>query len=403
MSDADIVVTTALIPNRPAPELIKQEMVDAMRRGSVIVDLAAENGGNAACTQADKAVVTPNGVTCLGYTDLVSRLPTQATAAFGNNVAKFLLSIGPQTTGNKGEYYIDYEDDAVRGMLAVHSGELTYPAPPYNPPEVKPPPEAAPPPPPVPEWKKYASSAAKLTVLSALLTAMGMSGDPQFAVLLTTFALSGLAGWQAVAGVPPALHSPLMSVTNAISGLTAVGAMLLLPAQTFALKGATQLLAAGALLISAINIAGGFLVTKKMLDLFKRDSDPPEYYGFYGLPVRPPAPPPLASSRFARPTPHPRLTHSPLLSPTSGGRPARRSRAAHANGQDLGRLRRRPRLRDCVHLRDPRPRQAGVRTPRQHVLARGRHVRPRRHRRVPARRRRDDGGHVPARGARRRR
>ena len=131
-----------------------------MRRGSVIVDLAAENGGNAACTQADKAVVTPNGVTCLGYTDLVSRLPTQATAAFGNNVAKFLLSIGPQTTGNKGEYYIDYEDDAVRGMLAVHSGELTYPAPPYNPPEVKPPPEAAPPPPPVPEWKKYASSAA---------------------------------------------------------------------------------------------------------------------------------------------------------------------------------------------------------------------------------------------------
>ena len=313
MGDADIVVTTALIPNRPAPELIKQEMVDAMRRGSVIVDLAAENGGNAACTQADKAVVTPNGVTCLGYTDLVSRLPTQATAAFGNNVAKFLLSIGPQTTGNKGEYYIDYEDDAVRGMLAVHSGELTYPAPPYNPPEVKPPPEAAPPPPPVPEWKKYASSAAKLTVLSALLTAMGMSGDPQLAVLLTTFALSGLAGWQAVAGVPPALHSPLMSVTNAISGLTAVGAMLLLPAQTFALKGATQLLAAGALLISAINIAGGFLVTKKMLDLFKRDSDPPEYYGFYGLPVRPPHL--LTSSRLARLTRHAHVSHTRRSSP----------------------------------------------------------------------------------------
>ena len=82
-ADADVIITTALIPNRPAPELVKQEMVDAMRRGSVIVDLAAENGGNAACTQADKAVVTPNGVTCLGYTDLVSRLPTQATAAFG--------------------------------------------------------------------------------------------------------------------------------------------------------------------------------------------------------------------------------------------------------------------------------------------------------------------------------
>ena len=113
-AEADVIITTALIPNRPAPKLVREEMVAAMKRGSVIVDLAAENGGNAVCTQKDEAVVTPNGVTCLGYTDLVSRLPTTASSLFGNNVAKFLLSIGPQTSGTKGEYSIDYEDEAVR-------------------------------------------------------------------------------------------------------------------------------------------------------------------------------------------------------------------------------------------------------------------------------------------------
>ncbi len=285
--DVDVIITTALIPNREAPKLVREEMVEIMKRGSVIVDLAAENGGNAVCTVKDEKVVTPNGVVCLGYTDLVSRLPTTSSSLFANNIAKFILSIGPTTSKEKGLYSIDYSDDAVRGMLVVDSGTKTYPAPAYTPPA---PPSitnkaATPPPPPAPQWRKYASDATKLTLISAILTGLGASTDPQLATLLSTFALSGLAGYQAVRGVPPALHSPLMSVTNAVSGLTAVGAMLLLPAQTFALRGAAQLLGAGALLLSAINIAGGFLVTKKMLDLFKRPDDPPEYYGMYFVPM----------------------------------------------------------------------------------------------------------------------
>ena len=115
-ADADVIITTALIPNRPAPILVQKETVMAMRRGSVIVDLAAENGGNVESTTKGKVITTPNGVTVIGYTNLASRLPSTASALFGNNVAKFLLSVGPTTGGAKGEYKIDYVDDAVRGM-----------------------------------------------------------------------------------------------------------------------------------------------------------------------------------------------------------------------------------------------------------------------------------------------
>mmetsp|Transcript_1069 Transcript_1069/g.2792 ORF Transcript_1069/g.2792 Transcript_1069/m.2792 type:complete len:655 (+) Transcript_1069:183-2147(+) len=171
-------------------------------------------------------------------------------------------------------------------MLVVDGGELTYPAPPYAPP-VAPKKEVAVVEPPkiVPQWKKFAGEAFKYTVLASLLTGLGRAATPELSVLLGTFALSCLAGYQAVLGVPPALHSPLMSVTNAVSGLTAVGAMLLLPAKTFQLTGAAQMLGAAALVASAINIAGGFLVTKKMLGLFKRKTDPQEYYGMYALPA----------------------------------------------------------------------------------------------------------------------
>ncbi|KAL1530826.1 hypothetical protein AB1Y20_001722 [Prymnesium parvum] len=284
-AEADIIITTALIPNRPAPKLVKEEMIAAMKAGSVIVDLAAENGGNAVCTVPDEMIVTENGVKCIGYTDLVSRLPTTSSQLFGNNVAKFLLSVGPQTTGIKDEYLIDYADDAVRGMLVVDRGKLTFPAPPYQPPETPPPPAVAPPPPPPPAWIAYAKSAARLSVVAAALVGLGAAVDGELSMLFSTFTLAGLAGYQAVRGVPPALHSPLMSVTNAISGLTAVGAMLLLPARVFALSGAAQALGAAALLLSSINIAGGFLVTRKMLGLFKRKDDPPEYYSFYAMPA----------------------------------------------------------------------------------------------------------------------
>jgi len=283
-ADADVIITTALIPNRPAPVLVRAETVAAMRRGSVMVDLAASNGGNVEGTKRDEVVTTPNGVTIIGYSNLASRLPSTASSLFGNNVAKFVLSAGPTTGGNKGEFAIDYADDAVRGMLVVDKGTLTYPAPPYTPPE--PPKKAevevvAPP----PAWTKYANDALKAAVASVLLLLLGRSADRSLSAMLTVFSLAGLAGYQAVLGVPPALHSPLMSATNAISGMTAVGAMFLLPATKAMPKGGAQILGAAALVLSAVNIAGGFLVTNKMLQLFRRPTDDPEYYQLYALPA----------------------------------------------------------------------------------------------------------------------
>ena len=280
VAEADVVITTALIPNRPAPVLVRAEAVATMRRGSVMVDLAAENGGNIEGTVKDKATVTANGVTILGYTDLVSRLPTTASNLFGNNAAKFLLSVGPQTRGTKGAYAIDYEDEAVRGMLVVDKGALTYPAPPYEAPPPPPPKAAAAVVVPPPAWRKYAKDAVAFALLSSLLLLAGLSSDPKLSAMLTTFSLAGLAGFQAVKGVRPALHSPLMSVTNAISGMTAVGGILLLPATAARPRGASQLLGAFALLLSSVNIAGGFLVTRKMLGLFRRpDPNPPAEHG----------------------------------------------------------------------------------------------------------------------------
>lgn len=283
-ADADVLITTALIPNRPAPVLVTAETVAQMRRGSVIIDLAAENGGNVEATKKNEVIVTANGVTVVGYTNLASRLPSTASSLFGNNVAKFLLSVGPTTGGEKGEYRIDYKDDAVRGMLVVDGGELTYPAPAYQPPEppkkrevaevVKP-----------PAWTKYAADSFKAAVLAVALLVIGRTTDKATAAMLTVFSLAGLAGYQAVLGVPPALHSPLMSATNAISGMTAVGAMFLLPATAALPRGPAQILGAVALVLSAVNIAGGFLVTKKMLQLFRRPTDEPEYYSLYAVPA----------------------------------------------------------------------------------------------------------------------
>jgi len=134
VAKADVVITTALIPGRKAPVLIPEAMVAGMKRGSVIVDMASVNGGNVVGTVDGQKVVTSNGVSILGYSDLPSRLPTAASQLFGRNQANFLLSVGPQTTGTKGEFLVDYEDPAVRGMLVVDGGRLTWPAPPYEPP-----------------------------------------------------------------------------------------------------------------------------------------------------------------------------------------------------------------------------------------------------------------------------
>jgi NAD(P) transhydrogenase len=285
-AEADIIITTALIPGRKAPVMIKQYMVDNMKAGSVTVDLAAEAGGNIETTVRDETIVTPNGVTCIGFTDLVSRLATTSSNLYANNQTKFLLSVGPQTTKEKGVFTIDHEDEAVRGMLVVEEGKLMWPAPQ----------PAAPPAPPKKEVKEevveeidyysvYMNSALRSTAGVGGLLGMGMiSPNPAFSNMMTTFALSGIIGYQVVMGVTHSLHSPLMAVTNAISGMTASGGMYvmgggLLPSTT------AQTLGLAATTISSINIFGGFLVSKKMLDVFKRPTDPPEYYNLYAAPV----------------------------------------------------------------------------------------------------------------------
>lgn len=281
--EVDMIITTALIPGRKAPVMITKEMVGVMKNGSVTVDLAAEAGGNVETTVADQSIVTENGVTCIGYTDLPSRLATTSSSLYANNISKFLLSAGPQTTKQDGYFYIDHEDEAVRGMLVVEDGKLMFPAP-------------LPPAPPAPkeEEKKeveakpidyrapYVAGAKNAGLLSTSILAMGaVAPDPAFSSMLTTFCLSNVIGVQVVLGVTHALHSPLMAVTNAISGTTALGGMHLFSHST---SFGVSLLGAAATSLSMVNIVGGFIVTTKMLDMFKRPTDPPEYYHLYGIP-----------------------------------------------------------------------------------------------------------------------
>lgn len=305
--EVDIIITTALIPGRKAPILVDQKMLDAMKPGSVCVDLAAENGGNVAQTKANEIVTTSNGVKIIGYTDLPSRLASTASSLFANNVAKFILSIGPQTTKEKGMFQLDLEDDAVQNMLIAYDGEARFPDKivPYNPP---------------PAPKKTTEEAVEKTeeellmeanslqlsnfirntgfasVAATLLLVGGVSATSHDSIsLISSFALAGLAGYQVVWGVAPALHSPLMAVTNAISGMTAVGGLLLLAHTAPAMVSDTASglipqspatwMGAIATGLSFINISGGFLVSGKMLDLFRRPSDPKDYFELYGIPA----------------------------------------------------------------------------------------------------------------------
>jgi len=285
--EVDIVITTALIPGKKAPTLVDAAMVSKLKPGSVCVDLAASAGGNIVGTVRDEKVITPNGVTLIGYSDLNSRLASTSSTLYANNQTKWILSAGPTTTKTKGELCLDPEDVAVRGMMVVNEGALMWP---WTPP-------APPPPPPKPAAKEvpvmteedyktlYAASAKRATYAAAGAVGLGLlAPNLAFTSMLSTFALSGVIGYQVVWGVAHSLHSPLMAVTNAVSGMTAVGGMYVmgggvLPSTT------AQTLAALATGISAVNITGGFLVTKKMLDMFKRPDDPPEFYEYYGVPA----------------------------------------------------------------------------------------------------------------------
>ena len=260
--DVDIIITTALIPNRPAPILITEDMVRSMKRGSVIVDLAAENGGNCALTVPNQ-VVERYGVHILGYADLPSRLAPTASLLYGNNLVNLLTDLG----GAKA-FHIDREDPVVRGALVVHKGEITWPPPRSEAPPLPPvPAPAAHAPVPPPAQKSPALAITAAVSVGAALIGLGLIAPPAFLSHLTVFALACVVGWQVVWNVTPALHTPLMSVTNAISGIIVIGGMIQLSGPPMS---AAVLLGAAAILLSTINIAGGFLVTQRMLRMFRR-------------------------------------------------------------------------------------------------------------------------------------
>ena len=260
-----------------------EEHVKSMKPGSVIVDLAAETGGNVATTVPGK-IVTIHDVVHIGLTDFPSRLPAQSSTLYANNISKFLLSIG-----EKNHFDIRLEDEVVRGSIVTKDGTPMWP-PPVLPVSAAPAAAAKPgaalaksePVNPFNEVLK--SSLTYTTGLGGLLALGYASPGPAFTTMMTTFALSGIVGYHTVWGVTPALHSPLMSVTNAISGITAVGGLLLMGGGIVP-SNPTEALAASAALISFINIFGGFQVTQRMLDMFKRPGDAPEYNMLYGIPA----------------------------------------------------------------------------------------------------------------------
>ena len=265
--EVDIIVTTALIPGKPAPELITTDMVKSMKPGSVIVDLAAEQGGNCKLTEPNAKTVV-HGVTIIGYTDLPSRLPTQSSNLYANNIVNLLSDM---TKEKDGQLKVDVEDEVVRGALVTHDGEVTWPPPKVSNPSPPPQKAAAPkeevapePPNPVKHW----IVTAVVGVLSILmLWLIGCYAPPDFVSHLTVFVLACFVGWQLVWNVTPALHTPLMSVTNAISGIIVIGGMLQMTTEWYSLS---SLLAALAVLIATINVAGGFLVTHRMLGMFRK-------------------------------------------------------------------------------------------------------------------------------------
>merc|ERR1712038_545526 len=282
--DVDIVITTALIPGKKAPILIKKYMIDDMKPGSVVVDLAAEAGGNIETIKPGE-IYSYNNVTHIGLTDLPSRLPTQASTLYANNISKLLLSMA----GTKDHYHLDMADDVVRGSIVLNKGAKSWPPnPPISVAAAASPKAAAAakePPPPPNYFANQLKESMTYTAGLGSLTALGIGApNAAFTGMSTVFGLSVICGYHTVWSVVPALHSPLMSVTNAISGITAVGGMLLMGGGYYPTN-TVEGLAASAAFISFINVFGGFIVTARMLDMFKRPTDPPEYNSLYGVPA----------------------------------------------------------------------------------------------------------------------
>ncbi|RYV03484.1 NAD(P)(+) transhydrogenase (Re/Si-specific) subunit alpha [Shewanella sp. OPT22] len=262
--DVDIIITTAQIPGKTAPKLITQEMVDSMKAGSVIVDLAAGSGGNVEPSVSGKKVVTDNGVTVIGYTDLAGRLPTQSSQLYSTNLVNLMKLLCKQKDG---QVELDFEDVVTRNMAVTHEGEIMFPPPPISVSAAPQKPKEAPKPQmkeaPKPSNKKYWIGA-----LGALaFTAIAATAPAAFLSHFTVFILSCVVGYYVVWNVSHSLHTPLMSVTNAISGIIVVGALLQIGHDSTLIKG----LAFFAVLIASINIFGGFTVTQRMLKMFRKD------------------------------------------------------------------------------------------------------------------------------------
>ena len=276
--EVDIIITTALIPGKPAPRLITADMVQSMKPGSVIVDMAAEQGGNCELTEPGRAVVK-HGVTIIGYTDLVSRMARQSSTLYGTNLFRLLEEL---CKTKDGVINVNMQDDAIRGLTVIKDGEITWPAPALAPAAPKPAPKAAS----AAVEKKGAhghgssgpmpaSTLALVFGLGALaFGAIGAYAPAAFLGHFTVFVLACFIGYMVVWNVTPALHTPLMSVTNAISSIIVIGALVqILPpeAGTNARPDALiQWLAFAAIVLTAINMFGGFAVTRRMLDMFRK-------------------------------------------------------------------------------------------------------------------------------------
>lgn len=263
--DVDIIITTALIPGRPAPRIITADMVASMKPGSVIVDMAAANGGNVEGTVKDQAVVTDNGVTIIGYTDLAGRLPAQASQLYGTNLVNLLKLLTPEKDG---QLTLDWDDVVQRSITVVRDGEVTWPPPPV---QVSAAPATTPAAAPVQTKpaKQPMTTGRRLGIAfagAAVLFALIALSPAALQVHLTVFALAIVIGYYVIGNVHHALHTPLMSVTNAISGIIVVGALL----QIGHGDAVITALAFVAILLASINIFGGFAVTRRMLAMFSR-------------------------------------------------------------------------------------------------------------------------------------
>jgi len=263
--EVDIIITTALIPGKPAPKLILADMVELMKPGSVVVDLASEQGGNCELTEPGEVVVK-HGVTLIGYTDLPSRLAAQSSQLYGTNLWHMLSDLTPEKDGQPN---VNMDDVVIRGATVVKDGEVTWPPPAVSVSAAPAKPKAASPPPPVEASPKAQGIKQLLFIAVAALALLGLGSvaPPDFMAHFTVFVLACFVGYQVIWNVTPALHTPLMSVTNAISGIIVIGALLQIGNSSWLVV----ILATVSVLIATINIAGGFLVTQRMLNMFRKD------------------------------------------------------------------------------------------------------------------------------------